>query len=346
VLVRLLAADTEPLAEFPVLPGETADERTIRVDTRNEAVALEMNVATIVDQIVDLIAQRSRLASLIDARITGNAWDEVATLLDQYRKLPPRAILEKQLATLRDEASRRQAEEKIPILTSTAQARLGEAETLIQQYLDDDLFRAFETALADAKAGAVALPGPNWKPFEPPGAGFRVVMPGDPRPSPSGLTLGAEGVLARTSQSSEENVVYVAGATPAVGNAPGTPASRLEQARQAILSRSPSSRLISQREVTRAGLPATELVLDLPTEKDQSLRVRTVVFVLPEGALGVLSALGPPDRMDEPAVETFFNSVSLPKRAPAPAPAKPATPPPAPEPAKKAPAPTAGATPF
>ena len=47
----------------------------------------------------------------------------------------------------------------MPVLTRTAQARLTETETLINNYLDDEVFQAYQRASQDAASGAVMLPG-------------------------------------------------------------------------------------------------------------------------------------------------------------------------------------------
>lgn len=143
VMLRLLAAGVEPLREFPVLPGETTDERVIPVEPRPDAVTLEFRLKALQDELVDLIAHRGILEARLDARATGQAWDEVKKLLDEYEQLTPRRDFEERLARLTEDAQLTQAERGVPILTRTAQAELAETRALIERYLDDEAYDAF-----------------------------------------------------------------------------------------------------------------------------------------------------------------------------------------------------------
>jgi hypothetical protein len=143
VMLRLLAAGVEPLREFPVLPGETPEEREVPVEPRPEAVALEFRLKALQDEIVDLIARRGVLEARLDARASGDSWDEVEQLLDEYQQLPPRRDFEERLARLSENAQRAQAELGVPILTRTAQAELAETRALIERYLDDEAYQAY-----------------------------------------------------------------------------------------------------------------------------------------------------------------------------------------------------------
>ncbi|WP_169979258.1 hypothetical protein [Tautonia rosea] len=143
VMLRLLDAGIEPLREFPVLPGESSEEREIPVEPRPEAVALEFRLKALQDEIVDLIAQRGVLEARLEARASGQAWDEVKRLLDEYDQLTPRREFEERLARLSENAQLSQAELGVPILTRTAQAELAETRSLIERYLDDEAYRAY-----------------------------------------------------------------------------------------------------------------------------------------------------------------------------------------------------------
>jgi hypothetical protein len=152
VLLRLLAGDAEPLVEFPALPGEVAEERTIPIVLKPLPVALEARLNALGDEIVDLIARRALLEARLKTRVDGNAWDDAKALLDEYRTLPPRSSFEQRLAQLKDEAAHQQAETKTPVLTRTAQAQLADTDALIVRYLDDEAFRAYDDALRQAQA--------------------------------------------------------------------------------------------------------------------------------------------------------------------------------------------------
>ena len=56
VILRLLAGNVEPVREFPIMPGESSEERTIPFDPRYQCVALEAEVDSLRDEVVDLIA--------------------------------------------------------------------------------------------------------------------------------------------------------------------------------------------------------------------------------------------------------------------------------------------------
>jgi hypothetical protein len=153
VMLRLLAAGVEPLREFPVLPGETPDEREVPVEPRPQAVALEFRLKAIQDEIVDLIARRGVLEARLDARAEGQAWGEVKRLLEEYEQLTPRQHFEERVARLAEDAQREQAELGIPILTRTAQAELAETRALIERYLDSEAYDAFVDAYRRSQEG-------------------------------------------------------------------------------------------------------------------------------------------------------------------------------------------------
>lgn len=146
VKIRLLAADVEPLVEFPVMPGESVEERTILIDPLARTVTLETELNSLRDEIVDLVAVRSRLEAKLKARADGEAWPDVRLLLDDYAKLPPRQKLADRLDRLKGEATAEQATTKKKILTRTAQLLLTDTNALIERYLDDGGFQAYENA--------------------------------------------------------------------------------------------------------------------------------------------------------------------------------------------------------
>jgi hypothetical protein len=156
VLLRLLAGDVEPLVEFPALPGEDDQERTIPVILKPQAVALEVQLSALRDEIVDQIARRVRLEARLKARADADAWDEVQALLEEYRKLPARAAFEDRLAQLKDEAARQQAQAKTPVLTRTAQAQVADTDALIGRYLNDEVYQHYLDARDQSRAAAPA----------------------------------------------------------------------------------------------------------------------------------------------------------------------------------------------
>ncbi len=56
VIVRLLAGGIEPLVEFPVMAGESSEERIIHVGLVPQAVALETKLNALRDEVIDLVA--------------------------------------------------------------------------------------------------------------------------------------------------------------------------------------------------------------------------------------------------------------------------------------------------
>lgn len=343
MLVRLLAGEAEPLVEFPVMPGETDAERTVRIDPLSDAVAFEARLNSLEDQVVDQVAQRSRLQSLLESRVQGNAWDDVRALLDEYRKLPAKQKFLDQLAALREAAQKSQQDRKIPVITRTAQAQLTETETLISNYLDDEIFQAYERAAQDAAAGGVLLPSTNWKPYLVPGELLNVMLPGPPQRSRDPLPIGAGREPLRLFEHTADDRFYQIGVSSVLS--PGTDTAAtirplLISVRDAILSASRGVRILSQSETARAGMPALDTRIERSGEAGATTQVRILLIRLPDGKVAYLSVAASAELMRAREVDTFLNSPKFerPGAAPSPKPAPtppPAAPAPAPAPAAK-----------
>ena len=161
--LRLLAGSVEPLVEFPLMPGESAQERTVPpFDPRTQTVTLETQLDSLRDSVIDLVATRARLEARLKARLEGEDWAAVEAALQEFSRLPTRDSFAGQLAKLKEDAALEQARTKTAILTKTAQAQIAELDGLIARYLDDDAFRAYSDALAkgrsDAARGKAAKP--------------------------------------------------------------------------------------------------------------------------------------------------------------------------------------------
>ncbi|RUL89504.1 hypothetical protein [Tautonia sociabilis] len=183
VILRLLAGGVEPLREFPVLPGETPEEREVPVEPRPEAVALEFRLKALQDEIVDLVARRGVLEAKLEARANGQAWDEVKQLLDEYQQLPPRRDFEERLDRLEDDAQRTQAELGVPILTRTAQAELAETRALVERYLSDEAYTTFLNIYRESQDRGSAAPTPSAVVAPaPPSAAPNPIAPAQARP--------------------------------------------------------------------------------------------------------------------------------------------------------------------
>jgi hypothetical protein len=155
VIFRLLAANIEPVDEFPAMPGETVDERPVVINPKPAAVALETQLNSLRDDLIDVVATRARIESRLKARAEGEKWDEVEELLDEYRKLTPRDEYAAQLTKMKEDAARQQTETKAPILTRTAQGLITDTQALMDRYLDDEIFKAYAAALASSKSEGV-----------------------------------------------------------------------------------------------------------------------------------------------------------------------------------------------
>lgn len=178
VVVRLLAGNSEPMVELPVMPGQAETERTIPFDPKPLTVTLETQLDSLRDAVIDLIALRARLEARLKARLEGEDWQGVETALNEYGQLPARDTFTSQLTRLKEDAARTQAERKTAVLTRTAQAQLAEVQALIDRYLDDELFQAYAEALGRAKAVAAA-------PAKAKGAGKAITGKAAPAPTPA-----------------------------------------------------------------------------------------------------------------------------------------------------------------
>jgi hypothetical protein len=147
VQVRLLAGNVEPMAERPLMPGETAEEREIPFNPLQRTVELEAQLDSLRDEVVDLVALRARLEARMKARFEGEDWAGLEEAVKEFTRLTPRDQLAKRLAELKEAAARRQAESKIPVLTRTAQAQVNDLQALIDRYLEDEAFKAYADAL-------------------------------------------------------------------------------------------------------------------------------------------------------------------------------------------------------
>ncbi len=112
VVLRLLAGNSEPMVEFPLMPGETSDERDIAVDPKPLTVAFQVQLDALRDEVVDLVALRARLEKRMEARLQGEDLAGVEEGIKEYALLPPREIFAEQLQKLKGQAERQQAERK------------------------------------------------------------------------------------------------------------------------------------------------------------------------------------------------------------------------------------------
>lgn len=226
VIFRLLAADMEPLDEMPAMPGETLEERTILIDPKPQTVALETELNALRDELIDLVAVRARIESRLKARAEGEKWDEVEELLKEYHKLPPREEYVTRLAKLKEDAQHRQAESKKAILTKTAMSLITDTQGLMDRYLDDEMFKAYDKGLEEAKA-ELAKADPSKKAAVNPRAPI-ARAPSTSPPAPSSptppATAGVPKPIPRRSPTASETPSETAKPEPAAKAQPPAPA--------------------------------------------------------------------------------------------------------------------------
>jgi hypothetical protein len=149
VVFKLLAGGVEPLVEFPYMPGE--GERIMNLpDVKPYTVALETKLNALRDEIVDQVAIRGRIEVKLKPRGEAGAWDEVKLLLTQYRALPTRTSFDERLAAMKAEAESQQSTLHTAVLTANAQHQLNEVQALMDRYLDDAVFTAYDDAMKQA----------------------------------------------------------------------------------------------------------------------------------------------------------------------------------------------------
>lgn len=153
VKLRLLAGGAEPLAEFPVMPGESPEEREITVDPLPLAAKYQVRLDALRDAIVDQVALRGRLEKLMQARAEGEDWEGLEAILKDYDRLPPPTRFSDTLKSLNEEATKLSYEEtKTTVLTRNLQAQFSELDALIQGYLGGDAARSFAELLREKRA--------------------------------------------------------------------------------------------------------------------------------------------------------------------------------------------------
>jgi hypothetical protein len=172
-IFRLVAGASEPLVEFPMMPGESPDEHEIAIDPKPQAVAFQVQLDALRDEIIDLVAQRARLEKRLEARLAGDDLVGLEQGLKEYAALPPREQYTERLDKLKTGASRLQTESKTAVLTKNTQARFTELQSLIDRYLDNETFQAYAEALGQkqkdrsAAAKAKSVPRRRARPGSP-----------------------------------------------------------------------------------------------------------------------------------------------------------------------------------
>ncbi|WP_165219310.1 hypothetical protein [Aquisphaera insulae] len=152
VILRLLAANAEPMVEIPIMPGEGGDERDIPFDPKPLTVSYQVKLEALRDEVIDLVAIRSRLEKRLEARLQGEDYEAIEQGLKEYSTLPRRDIFAQKLEALKNQAAKEEASSKTAVLTKNVQARFNELQALIDRYLADDAFAGYTDALERKRA--------------------------------------------------------------------------------------------------------------------------------------------------------------------------------------------------
>jgi hypothetical protein len=152
VILRLVAANAEPMIEFPIMPGERSDQRELAIDPKPLTVSYQVQLDALRDQVIDLVAQRSRLEKRLEARLQGEDFEGLDQGLKEFAQLPRKELYTEQLNSLKDQAAKQQDQTKTAVLTKNIQARFSELQALIDRYLEDDVFTSYAEALQTKRA--------------------------------------------------------------------------------------------------------------------------------------------------------------------------------------------------
>ena len=157
VILRLLAGNVEPMVELPIMPGESRpDERPIPFDPKPLTVALEAQIDSLRDEVVDLVALRARLESRMKARLDGEDWNGLDETLKEFAQLTPPRQFAKRLTKLKERRGAPAGGTQEGRLTKTAQAQIADLQAMIDRYLDDETYRAYVDALERSAASSAA----------------------------------------------------------------------------------------------------------------------------------------------------------------------------------------------
>jgi hypothetical protein len=212
VMLRLVAGNAEPITEFPMMPGESSEEREIPVDPKPQAVAYQVKLDALRDEVIDLVALRARLEKRMEARLQGEDLAGLEQGLKEYALLPPRDSFAEELTTLKDQAAKEQAENKsTAILTKNLQAHFNELQGLIDRYLDNEAFTTYTDALKRKRVekAELAKAQETEKPK-------RRALRADTHPAASLEELGTEGATPPRPQAESKGKATTPAKTPAV----------------------------------------------------------------------------------------------------------------------------------
>ncbi len=333
LLARLLAADIEPLTEFPLMPGIQVEERTIGVDLKSPTVTIESEINAIRDEIVDMIAIRRRLESKIKARIEGENWDEAKQYMDEFRRLPSKADLESRVTRLDESLNSEQSKNRgKAIRTGTYQRLIGDTKALIDSYLNDDEFASFDDAYqrhivqanADRNAtkalpkapplkigGGTSAGGGAITEVAPLGAGFQIVFPGLPGQSTAKAADGASEIKIYRLTDPTKGVFSAEYWTYPIAMTDEERPKAFDGERTRALATVPGSKVVKETPITIDGRDGREIEFEVAGQGGQGangLLLRTVEL---NARIYTISFYGPKAWLREKTATDFFGSFHL-----------------------------------
>jgi hypothetical protein len=85
-------------------------------------------------------------------RADSEDWMAVADVIRDFKRLAPREGFLKRLEKIELDAKAQEKKTKTVVLTRNAKAQLAETKAMIEQYLDDQIFKDYEDAVDRSKA--------------------------------------------------------------------------------------------------------------------------------------------------------------------------------------------------
>ncbi len=150
---------------------------------------------------------------------------------------------------------------------------------------------------------------PKWDPFEPPGGGYQVLMPGKPRPKTESYAPGQNMTMHLVEHRSPDSA-YVVSVVVLPQDALDLRISdreRFDGGREGMLAKTPGSRLRAEKDIMLNGVyPGREFIVDVPGKMTLSARMYLV-----GPRLFLLIAAGPNFTPDHSDVSKFFSSFRL-----------------------------------
>jgi hypothetical protein len=301
-LLRVVAGGIEPLVEFPMMPGEVADEQLISIDLKPQALALESELLAMRDEILDLIAARSRLDALLKTRAEGEAWDDVKALLEEYKPLLVKESFDQRLTKLETDAIALQEQLKRPVRTRTAQNLIMDTRALIERYLDSETYAAYEDGyerwLAQSGRSSTASAGtPGGTPpgapatgassgppapsvsFTSPDGSWSVLLPGRPESITVATPAGASAATAFRYTQLEQGVYTLEDVTYPQTLSGDSLKQAIDAVRDATLASVAGGSVTQERPIQQAGGEGREIVMEVPSAPggvETALRMRCI----------------------------------------------------------------------